>query len=1143
MGAAESWAEAGALPAELTPFVGRRDETDAVRHLLSASRLVTVTGVGGVGMTRLAYQVGAGLRRAFPDGVRLVELASLRDPGLLPETVAAAVGLRGRRTRLTLDSVAAHVRKRHMLLVVDNCEHLADACVPVLDALLRAAPRLRVLATSRHVLGITGEQTFFLEPMPGPRWGRATAPGTGAGPVPQPAPHPAQDAAAGPPPARRAPWAPGRRRLPDRTPRHPRQRARPRSPTGHGAASRTGRDRAPEAVRGEAAGAARGEAPRTVRRDAPSAGRGAGSAPGRDSTGPARAGARTPRGGAAPAPGRRRGRRGGAGRRPSAAPGHDGPAPTRHAADSGPAPTLHSADSGPAPTGCGEASGPPQTRHEARPERAATAPAQPATAAAQRLRDRSGEPPPAAPDSGPWPHPFGGGAATAPPPLSAKEALRYESVVLFAQRAAAVLPGFRVSDGNAAAVADLVHRLDGLPLALELAAARMRTLTLREIIERLDDRFALLTGGSRAALPRQRALRELMDWSHDLCSDRERVLWARASVFAGGFGLEAAEEVCAGPGLPRPAVVDAVHGLVEKSVLVRHEQHGRARFRMLETVRAYGQERLAETAETVRLRRNHRDHCLELARRAEGAWFGPEQVAWFARLHGEHANLRAALDFCLRTPGEAAAGLALASLPRHYWISQGGLGEGRRWLARLLEAGPGRGAAHVTAMGAYLYLGLMQGAVVESVPAIDAYEAEAERIGDASGLAWALHHRALAAAFRGDLAVAAGLLGEAAARHRGGGDLAGAMECTFKHAIVLTMLGHTDRALALCRECRTVTSAHGETWIRADALFAESLIRWETGDRGAAALLARQAIRLLRPLGDLWGIALCVEILAWSAASDGGTRRAACLLGVLRSLWEAIGGALFAAPFMAVSHERCERETRAALPAADFERMLRHGAGLGFDEALAYVLEEPSARLPDAARDTPPRTPGHTARATAAAPAPRTGGRTAGSAGPYSGTELTRREREVADLVAAGLGNQEIAARLVIARRTAESHVGRALAKLGLTSRTQLAAWVHERRAAGALPARERVAAPRVPVHTGEETVPVQPAPAGRPPCPRCAALPPRRIPDRPTGRRPRVSGPRPGRRARRRGGAQEARVRAGHGRRHRQPRTKESAA
>ncbi|WP_236244599.1 LuxR C-terminal-related transcriptional regulator [Streptomyces sp. CC210A] len=644
----------------------------------------------------------------------------------------------------------------------------------------------------------------------------------------------------------------------------------------------------------------------------------------------------------------------------------------------------------------------------------------------------------------------GDGAPAVPPPLSAGEALRYEAVALFAQRAAAVLPGFRVTDGNAAAVADLVHRLDGLPLALELAAARMRTLTLREITERLDDRFALLTGGNRAALPRQRTLRELMDWSHDLCSDRERTLWARASVFVGGFDLEAAEEVCAGPGLPGPAVVDAVHGLVEKSVLVRYEQDGRARFRMLETVRAYGQERLAEAAEAVRLRRKHRDHCLELARRAESAWFGPGQVGWFARLHGEHANLRAALDFCLHTPGEAAAGLALASLPRHYWISQGGLDEGRRWLALLLEAGPGRGPEHVAALGTHLYLGLMQGAVAETVPAIDAYEAEAERIGDASGLAWALHHRALAAAFRGELAAAAGLFGEAAARHRGGGDLAGAMECTFKHAIVLTMLGHTDRALALCRECRSVTSAHGETWIRADALFAESLIRWETGDRGAADGLARQAIRLLRPLGDLWGIALCVEILAWSAASDGGTRRAACLLGVLRSLWEAIGGALFAAPFMAASHERCERETRGALPTAEFERMLRHGAGLDFDEALAYVLEEPSARLPDdVPRDTPSPAAARTARSAAPPPSPRGTARAAGSAGPYSGTELTRREREVADLVAAGLGNQEIAARLVIARRTAESHVGRALAKLGLTSRTQLAAWVHERRGTG----------------------------------------------------------------------------------------------
>ncbi|WP_308405298.1 helix-turn-helix transcriptional regulator [Streptomyces sp. B93] len=252
------------------------------------------------------------------------------------------------------------------------------------------------------------------------------------------------------------------------------------------------------------------------------------------------------------------------------------------------------------------------------------------------------------------------------------------------------------------------------------------------------------------------------------------------------------------------------------------------------------------------------------------------------------------------------------------------------------------------------------------------------------------------------------------ARHRAAGDPVGVAECAFKRAVMETLLGHHDRALALCREAQTLTAAHGESWIRGDALFAEALVRRQLGDRCQADTLAREAVRLLRPLGDRWGIALCVEVLAWSAADDGDPERAACLLGALRSLWESVGGASFVAPFMRESHDRCERDTRAALPARAYERAVRRGAALSLDGTLSYALQEAVPTEPPAL--------------------------------PYAHTSLTRREREVADLVAAGLGNQEIAATLVIARRTAETHVSRVLAKLGLSSRAQLAAWVHEHR-------------------------------------------------------------------------------------------------
>ncbi|WP_240150511.1 MULTISPECIES: ATP-binding protein [Streptomyces] len=764
------------IPADLTALVGRRTEVAEVRRLLSASRLVTLTGAGGVGKTRVALRTAATVTRAFRDGVCVVELAGLRDPKLLAHTVATALGLVNQSGRATLDVVTGHVRGRRLLLVLDNCEHLVDACARLADTLLRAAPGIRVLTTSRHVLGVTGEQVFVVPPLPTP--------------------------------------------VPSRRP-------------------------------------------------------------------------------------------------------------------------------------------------------------------------------------------------------SVRELLTCPAVELFGRRAAAVLPGFEVTQDNAEAVAQLVQRLDGLPLAIELAAARMRTLTLDEMLARLEDRFALLTLGSRTALPRQRTLRALMDWSHALCTERERALWARVSVFSGGFDLGAAAAVCAADDLPAEALVDVVDGLVEKSVLTRHEHGGRARYRMLETVREYGQDRLAASGTAAAYRRRHRDHYLGLTAQAQAQWFGPEQAAWFTRLRLDHANLRVALDYCLTEPGEAAAGMRLAVTPRHYWITLGSLHEGRHWLDRLLAAERAQSSARATALGTYAYLGVLQGAIEEALPALDEYRAAAEHLEDASALAWARHHQALAAAFRWDLPRAAALFEAAATGHRALGDLGGATECTVKLAIAVWHLGDHDRALALCRECEAVTSAHGESWLRALTLFARGLLQWLGGDRDTTDGLAREAIRLMRPFHDWWDIAMCVELVAWSAEAAGATRRAAHLLGILRSLWETIGGTLSAAPFMAESHQRCEDAVRAALPAGEFDRAVRRGAAFSPAAALAYVLEEAPAPAPP-----PPRRPAHT--------------------GPDA--PLTRREREVAGLVALGLSNKEIAASLVIAQRTAENHVERILAKLGFTSRSQVAVWVHEGR-------------------------------------------------------------------------------------------------
>ncbi|GGZ90662.1 LuxR family transcriptional regulator [Streptomyces bluensis] len=767
-GASHNGTSAVGVPVPLTALVGRRGEVTGIRRRLTASRLVTLTGVGGVGKTRLAFQVAATVVDTFPDGVHTVELAALRDGKLLAQGIAGALGLRGVSARDLHDVVVEHLRTRRLLLVLDNCEHLIDACAGTVDALLRAAPGLSVLTTSRQALGVTGEQVVHVPAL------------------------------------------------------------------------------------------------------------------------------------ATPEPGGRR---------------------------------------------------------------------------------------------------------------SARDIGRFPAVALFEQRAAAVRPGFTVDAENAGAVAELVHRLEGLPLAIELAAARMRTLTVPEILARLDDRYALLTLGSRAALPRQRTLRELIGWSYALCTARERALWERASVFAGGFDLPAAEAVCSGDGLPREAVVDAVDGLVEKSVLIREEDReengGRSRYRMLETIREYGREQLAgEDGEVARLRRRHRDYFLDLTVRAEREWFGPRQAELLTRRRHDHANLRAALEFCLETPGETAQGMVLAVAPRHYWITLGSLEEGRHWLSRLLEAGPAADPGRAAALATRAYLEILQGAVEDALPILDEARSAAEQEGDRAASAWIRHHRGVVATWRQELPEAAALFTAAAAGLRALGDVGGATECTMKRALVAAALGDGALAARLGTECEAVTSAHGESWVGALTHFVRALAAWTDGDHGTAAAEARTAVRGLRPFNDWWDMAMCVELVAQSAAAAGDAHRAAELFGILHTLWKTIGGTLSAPPFLLDSHRHHESAVREKLGARAYDRAYRSGAGRPVPSAMAYVLGEEQA-------DAPARV-------------------------------LTRREGQVADLVAAGLTNKEIAVRLTITLRTAENHVERILAKLGFRSRTQLAVWRNE---------------------------------------------------------------------------------------------------
>ena len=256
---------------------------------------------------------------------------------------------------------------------------------------------------------------------------------------------------------------------------------------------------------------------------------------------------------------------------------------------------------------------------------------------------------------------------------------------MFAERAAQVVPGFAVTEANVAAVAGICRRLEGLPLAIELAAARLPVLSPEQIDARLGDRLGLLTRGGRTRPARQQTLRASIEWSYELCSPAERLLWARLSVFAGGFELDAAEGICADHRLAADEVLELLAALAGKSVLIAAHREGVARYRLPEPLREYGQERLQESGEYTALRRRHRDWHEQLARRADTGWLSPQIADWTARLHREHANVNAAQDFCQAEPGEAEAGLriALHVWLFYYWIA-GHVSEGRYRLGQAL---------------------------------------------------------------------------------------------------------------------------------------------------------------------------------------------------------------------------------------------------------------------------------------------------------------------------------------------------------------------------------------------------------------------------------------------------------------------------
>jgi non-specific serine/threonine protein kinase len=829
----------GNLPAQLTTFVGRVRELTEVRALLAAVRFLTLTGTGGCGKTRLALEAAGQIADAYPDGVWLAELAPLADPALVPRAVALAQGVSEQPGQSITAALVAALRPKRRLLVLDNCEHLVDACAELVEALLVGCPELTILATSRELLGAAGETAWRV-------------------------------------------------------------------------------------------------------------------------------------------------------------------------------PSLATPD----------------------PQR--------------------------------------------PPPLD--ELRAYESVQLFAERARLVQPGFVVTAENAVAVAGVCQRLDGIPLALELAAARVTSLSVEQIAARLGDRFRLLTGGRRRAVRRQQTLRATLDWSHDLLTDHERALLRRLAVFAGGWTLEAAERVGAGEGVAELDVLDVLTRLIEKSLVAAEEQAGERRYRLPETIRQYAEERLLASGEAAAARDRHLGLALALAERAEPVlWGGAGDLdGWLLRLEAEHDNLRAALAWSLEH--DAGAGLRLAVALAEFWRMARLHREGCEWLETLLARVPGR-----TVLQAYALLGLgrLHREMDEMQPARDRLTASAalfEALDDPRGLATALSRVALVAAADGDFARARALQERSLALFRAHGDRYG----------LATSLVHLGQALA------------------AEGALAEARAAFE------------ESLALFRALGELRRVSNTLHNLCLVALGQGDHARARALLAEGETVE---GTARYKEPFRAISHHviagdlalaegrlaEAEERYRTALPEA-LARALRpfvvrlvtvlgvvaihRGTPARGVRLLAAVAPERLGfwvapglhRLgPPAARDSTPggeppasrarsfgfygsRLPAERESSLAAARAAlgeeafaaawTTGqaltleaaaaealiaepgvGPPPGEAGPLSAREL-----EVAGLIVEGLTNRQIAGRLVISPHTAERHVENILNKLGLSARAQIAAWAVEQR-------------------------------------------------------------------------------------------------
>jgi predicted ATPase len=683
------------IPRQLTSFIGRDREIAEVKRLLSATALLTLTGAGGCGKTRLALRVAADLGDQYPDGVWVAELAALSDPALVASAVATALDVPEQPGRALIETLKAYLQPRSLLLVLDNCEHLVTACAELAEILLRTCPILRILATSREPLGIPGEIVWRVPSL----------------------------------------------LLPD---------------------------------------------------------------------------------------------------------------PNR--------------------------------------------------------------------------------------PPSPQDLTQCEAVRLLVDRISSHQPGFAVTESNAGAVARLCNGLDGIPLAIELAAARVKILTVEQVADRLEDRFRLLTGGGRTALHRHQTLRAAMDWSYGLLSENERIALRRLSVFAGGWTLEAAEAVSAGGGVEASEVLDLLTQLVDKSLVGVSMRGGEARYGLLETVRQYGRDKLRESGEADDVRRRHLEWYLGFAEQAESELFGPREDLWGERLETEHDNLRSALEWGM-TDASGEVVLRLAGALGQFWNRRTHVSEGRTWLQRALLRGAGAAAGvRAKALGFAGALARIQGDYARAAAlgreSLDLYL----ELEDKPGIAKALLQLGSTADYRGDSGEAKRLFTESLASFQEVGAQWGVSTALNNLGEAARAAGDYDAARSFYEESLTVSREAGIQAGIANALGNLGVVALHQGNYTEAATLMRDAMLLMRRLGDKRNIIAVLGGLAGVGMARGKPEYAVRLLGAAEACGAAVGVLVGSAD--RAEHERQVASAHGALDKDTFASAWAEGRAMTLEQAIEYALAE-----------------------------------------------------------------------------------------------------------------------------------------------------------------------------------------------------------